>query len=251
MQVTNELQQIDDSIKGAERECKGQEVNILEKENIVIDTATEQTSFEALDIQTNGSISDKMIVDLISGSGENNVDAEDDKITRENVDIVKQKAKVNATGIKNIKSHTTSNIDKTQSGKPKKGKTAVRKERSKSTIIAGQKIELNSDKAQYLHLTLDQIQQLALKQQSGELFSPEEPSEHADDSHCAVHSAKERKTTQRGIKATAKKKSTKTQQFDLPKDDESSNTYATAVKESLQSPDVIKEAEATSAVSRV
>ena len=35
------------------------------------------------------------------------------------------------------------------------------------TVIGGQKVDLNSDKPQYLKLTLEQIQQLALQQRSG------------------------------------------------------------------------------------
>ena len=38
------------------------------------------------------------------------------------------------------------------------------------TMIGGQKVDLNTDKPQYLKLTLEQIQELAMKQKSGRIF---------------------------------------------------------------------------------
>ena len=38
------------------------------------------------------------------------------------------------------------------------------------TVIGGQKVDLNTDKPQYLKLTLEQIQELAMKQKSGKTF---------------------------------------------------------------------------------
>ena len=38
------------------------------------------------------------------------------------------------------------------------------------TVIGGQKVDLNTDKPQYLKLTLEQIQELAMKQKSGKIF---------------------------------------------------------------------------------
>ena len=51
------------------------------------------------------------------------------------------------------------NGKKILNGKSKKG--------SRFTVIGGQKVDLNSDKPQYLKLTLEQIQQLAMQQRSG------------------------------------------------------------------------------------
>ena len=44
-----------------------------------------------------------------------------------------------------------------------------RKPGPKFTVIGGKKVDLNSEKPQYLKLTLEQIQQLALQQKSGQL----------------------------------------------------------------------------------
>ena len=41
------------------------------------------------------------------------------------------------------------------------------------TVIGGQKVDLNTDKPQYLKLTLEQIQELAMKQKSGKIFLQE------------------------------------------------------------------------------
>ena len=49
----------------------------------------------------------------------------------------------------------------------KKGLNGNSKKGSRFTVIGGQKVDLNSDKPQYLKLTLEQIQQLAMQQRSG------------------------------------------------------------------------------------
>ena len=53
---------------------------------------------------------------------------------------------------------------KTRSGK------IDRKPGPKFTVIGGKKVDLNSEKPQYLKLTLEQIQQLALQQKSGQFL---------------------------------------------------------------------------------
>merc|ERR1712128_385791 len=88
------------------------------------------------------------------------------------------------------------------------------------------------------------------KQRSGELFTAEKPSEHKEDTHCAVHSSLGRKTSKNGVKASTKQTSSKTQKSEQKKDEGTSTTNSSEGNESLQSPDVIKEAEATSIVSR-
>lgn len=53
---------------------------------------------------------------------------------------------------------------------PKKKSRVARMSRPtgpKMTVIGGQKVDLNSEKPQYLKLTLEQIQMLALQQRSG------------------------------------------------------------------------------------
>ena len=45
-----------------------------------------------------------------------------------------------------------------------------RKPGPKFTVIGGKKVDLNSEKPQYLKLTLEQIQQLALQQKSGKFY---------------------------------------------------------------------------------
>ena len=62
------------------------------------------------------------------------------------------------------------------------------KKGSRFTVIAGQKVDLNSDKPQYLKLTIEEIQRLALQQRSEKLKIDEE-AEH----YCAVHSPPRRR----------------------------------------------------------
>merc|ERR1712079_64489 len=81
---------------------------------------------------------------------------------------------------------------------------------SKSAMIGGQKIDLNSEKAQYLHLTFDQIQELAMKQKSGELFSSEKHEEKINEvSICSVHSVQEKKSSIKRRNDVKKKVTTK------------------------------------------
>ena len=239
LQVTDELQQIDDSIN----ECQVKEVNSADDEI----STTEKSSFQALDLQTSDSISKELIVDLISGSCDNAINTEGQK-SKEGAKL-KQNSKENNTEAKNEK-HTPAQTKKTKSEKQKALKSTAKKH---STIIAGQKVELNSDKAQYLHLTLEQIQELAMKQRSGELFGGEQPSGHGEEeSHCAVHSTLRRKTSRKGSTTTGvKQKSSITPKHGQQTSESTTITSVIGVKESHQSPDLIREAEeATSTVSR-
>ena len=52
----------------------------------------------------------------------------------------------------------------------KKAMNGLSKKGARFTVIGGQKVDLNSDKPQYLKLTLEQIQQLAMQQRSGIYF---------------------------------------------------------------------------------
>ena len=58
--------------------------------------------------------------------------------------------------------------------KPKKTRiTRIdRKPGPQFTVIGGKKVDLNSEKPQYLKLTLEQIQELALQQKSGQFLYP-------------------------------------------------------------------------------
>ena len=81
----------------------------------------------------------------------------------------------------------------------------------KITTIGGQKVDLNSDKPQYLKLTIEQIQQLALQQKSGELFSTTTQKVEDEEQHyCAVHSPSPRRKWTRGHNENTKKKSSVT-----------------------------------------
>lgn len=71
----------------------------------------------------------------------------------------------------------------------------------KIATIGGQKVDLNSDKPQYLKLTIEQIQLLALQQKSGELLSTPEQEiahEHEHEHYCAMHSPIPRRKLIRG-----------------------------------------------------
>merc|ERR1712013_930606 len=106
--VTDELQQIDDSIN----ECQVKEVNSADDEI----STTEKSSFQALDLQTSDSISKELIVDLISGSCDNTINTEGQKST-EGAKL-KQNSKENNTEAKNEK-HTPAQSKKTKSEKQK------------------------------------------------------------------------------------------------------------------------------------
>jgi len=232
IEATDELQQIDGSIN----ECQVKELNTVDDEI----STKEKSSFQALDLQTSDSISKEMIVDLISGSCDNAIQTAGQKL-KEGANL-KQNIKENIQGKINEK-ETVAKTKKIKSEKQKVAKNATKKH---STIIAGQKVELNSDKAQYLHLTLEQIQELAMKQRSGELFGEEQSSVDGEVSHCVVHSTLKRKSSKKGSTASAAKQKLSTTQ--RPGQQTSENN---GVKESNQSPDVIKEAEeAVSTVSR-
>ena len=81
---------------------------------------------------------------------------------------------------------------KTETAKPKqpvkKGFNRMSKSGSRFTVIAGQKVDLNSDKPQYLKLTIEEIQQLAFQQRSEKLRIDDE-AEH----YCALHSPPRRR----------------------------------------------------------
>ena len=121
-------------------------------------------------------------------------------------------------------------------GRSSAGKSSVRKLSPTQTVIAGKVIELNSDKAQYLHLSIDQIQELALQQQRGTLFSggagggngQEEGGEdhHEHEHHCALRQAADKRVPAR--RSSVKK------------------PVAGVRRNTLQAPDIIKEAVAHS-----
>ena len=96
--------------------------------------------------------------------------------------------------------------------------------------VAGKTVDFNSDKAQYLNLTIDQIQELALKQKNGDFESVKvngHAASNGDDlnseSHCLLHN---------DHKNDAKKFNT------LPR-------RRAPKKDISQSPDLVKEAEAS------
>ena len=117
------------------------------------------------------------------------------------------------------------------------GKSTVRKLSPTQTLIAGKVIEMNSDKAQYLHLSMDQIQELALQQQRGTLFSGagggggEEngtggEDHHEHEHHCALRQSADKRAPAR--RSSGKK------------------AVAGVRRNTLQAPDIIKEAVAHS-----
>ena len=59
-----------------------------------------------------------------------------------------------------------------EENKPKKTRSIriERKPGPQFTVIGGKKVDLNSEKPQYLKLTLEQIQELALQQKSGQFL---------------------------------------------------------------------------------
>jgi len=144
---------------------------------------------------------------------------------------------------KKVKERSNEKSSKSQKSDPQITKNATTKARRKSTIIAGQKIDLDSEQAQYLHLTLEQIQQLAMQQKSGEIFSHEKEIEHTEVSHCALHSTGEKKIS-RGKKTSIKKTSiSKNEKLEIQKED---NIYGlNKANDILECPDVIKDAEAS------
>ena len=77
---------------------------------------------------------------------------------------------------------------------PKKPNVGPRKLSPTQTVIAGKVIELNSDKPQYLHLSMEQIQELAMKQEEG-ILSPsdikhDQAHDHEPEEHCSISRAR-------------------------------------------------------------
>ena len=70
----------------------------------------------------------------------------------------------------------------------KKSQNGMSKKGPRFTFIAGKKVDLNSEKPQYLKLTIEEIQHLAMQQRSERLKLDEE-AEH----YCAVHSPPRRR----------------------------------------------------------
>ena len=120
---------------------------------------------------------------------------------------------------------------------PAKPSASVAKTRPGKTKIAGKSVDFNSEKAQYLHLTLDQIQELAIKQRGGEVETsvqagPEHGGGSAGPGHtaCPLHNGgaagdKSKKAGVEGSKFNT-----------LPR-------QRRAKQELSQSPDLVKEAE--------
>ena len=82
--------------------------------------------------------------------------------------------KINANANKENKEDSTMHIiTKAKSSPPYKNtnkkfiNSLTSKKGPKFTVIGGQKVDLNSEKPQYLKLTLEQIQELAMQQRSG------------------------------------------------------------------------------------
>ena len=120
-------------------------------------------------------------------------------------------------------------VEKSSSAVKSTAKTA-KTGKSAKVKVAGKTVDFNSDKAQYLNLTIDQIQELAMKQKNGEFESVKEINHSASngddlnsESHCLMHN---------DHKNDAKKFNT------LPR-------RRAPKKDISQSPDLVKEAEAS------
>ena len=120
---------------------------------------------------------------------------------------------------------------------PAKPSASVAKTRPGKTKIAGKSVDFNSEKAQYLHLTMDQIQELAIKQRGGEVETsvqagPEHEGGSAGPGHpaCPLHNGGE-------AGGKSKKAGVEGSKFNtLPR-------QRRAKQELSQSPDLVKEAE--------
>ena len=95
------------------------------------------------------------------------------------------------------------------------------KKGSNFTVIGGQKVDLNTDKPQYLKLTLEQIQELAMKQKSGRslkeihlswkifLFSAQLKIDDEAEHYCRIHSpTRRRRVVQDKVKTGMEKLNT-------------------------------------------
>merc|ERR1739842_42005 len=103
--------------------------------------------------------------------------------------------------------------NKSSDAKKPGAKKPARKERPKSAMIAGHTEQIDSNEAQYMHLSLEQIQQLAVAQQKGTLFTQNnELEENAEEQHehgesCCHHSKNQAETlVQQMIAEDGKKK---------------------------------------------
>ena len=148
-------------------------------------------------------------------SAVNNKHAKQSRVTGQNKQAAVTKKDANN---KTIAAKTSASVAKTRPGKTK---------------IAGKAVDFNSSKAQYLHLTLDQIQELAMKQRGGEV----ETSVQAGPVHgggimesgqpaCPLHTGMTKKAGVEGSRFNT-----------LPRQ------RSRAKQELSQSPDLVKEAE--------
>ena len=134
---------------------------------------------------------------------------------------------------------TTVNGNTSINKKVEKNSSAVKSTAKASTAktgksgkvkVAGKTVDFNSDKAQYLNLTIDQIQELAIKQKNGEFESVKEINHLASngddlnsESHCLLHN--DHKNDAKKFNTLPRRKAPK--------------------KDISQSPDLVKEAEAS------
>lgn len=129
-----------------------------------------------------------------------------------------------------------SKMSSSKQGMSTKRNVLTKKSRDDKVRIAGKTVDFNSDKAQYLHLTMDQIQELAFKQRGGETADAnndnitndghEDDHQHLD-AHCPLHNSKQ------SISDGSKKYAT------LPRQK----------RPKKESPDLVKEAEASDKIS--
>ena len=148
-------------------------------------------------------------------SAVNNKHAKQSRVTGQNKQAAGTRRDANN---KTIAAKTSASVAKTRPGKTK---------------IAGKAVDFNSSKAQYLHLTLDQIQELAIKQRGGEEDTSVQAAPENGDGNmesgppaCPLHTGMTKKAGVEGSRFNT-----------LPRQ------RSRAKQELSQSPDLVKEAE--------
>ena len=189
-------------------------------------TTSEEVEREELDKAVDGSAN--IILNLTPAPlVVSQVSSETNALTTKN----NKKDKLSSSKRSTVDGNTSIKVEKKSGVAKTVAKTSTAKTGKNGKVkVAGKTVDFNSDKAQYLNLTIDQIQELAIKQKNGDFESVkvnDDGASNGDDlkpeSNCLLHN---------DYKNNAKKFNT------LPR-------RRTPKKDIFQSPDLVKEAEAS------
>ena len=166
-----------------ETEHVDQAVNIMDEDVIELDDEKNVSVEEIVEASETILVEDKS---LINDDDLKNEDQDELKLPKDDHDIQDSNKDVSTKGVDEEERKISENSLHKKSHK--KSQNGMSKKGPRFTFIAGKKVDLNSEKPQYLKLTIEEIQHLAMQQRSERLKLDEE-AEH----YCAVHSPPRRR----------------------------------------------------------